>query len=340
MSPIGIDLGSYAVKAVQLSRTGGKWNLHAAASITLPVPNHPFDAQTVSHVQDVLHRQGFAGQDVVIAAPASQLEIDVLEVPPRSSGAPIDQIVRSELARAAKLETEPFELDSWDLPAPSRGGAAGTSVMAVALRHTHADALLDPFEQFGFSVLAIDTRAWALARASTTYAAPDGITALVDIGWSSALVVLLDEAGVVIYQRDLRESGLSILLRAIQEAFHLADDEAEFVLRNGGAGADEAQAKQVSALVGRYFDAMGNEIQPAFDYAMHRYADKPIKRLLLAGGGSGIAGVCDLLAKRFSLDATVLSPSRIVECPPNLAQKCADGTLTTALGLAWHGRKK
>jgi type IV pilus assembly protein PilM len=341
-SPIGIDLGGYAIKAVQLERAGRTWRVRAAVSAALPVPNHPLDAHTVRFLRDVLYRHGFSSERIVLAAPTQQLEMDVLEVPPRSSGAPIEQIARLELARTAKLEGNAFELDCWDLPAPARAATAG-AVMAVALRHEHADALLEPFEADGFDVIALDTKAWAMARAAVPLEAPDGISAVLDIGWNTALMVLVQD-GVVVYQRVLTESGVGIVLRAVRDEFHLADDEAEYVLRNVGAGgasagAEFAQAARVADLLVRYVDSMLTEIQPAFDYASHRYAEKPLKSLHLCGGGASIAGLCELLGRRLSLPASILCPAKVVECPSALVQLCSDGVLTTALGLAWHGAK-
>src|SRR5262245_41350251 len=100
-TPIGIDLGGYSMKAVQLDRSRGGWRVHAAVILALPAPNHPLDANTVRMLRDTLHRQGFASDRVVLAAPAAQLEVDVLEIPPRTSGAPVEQIARLELARSA-----------------------------------------------------------------------------------------------------------------------------------------------------------------------------------------------------------------------------------------------
>jgi type IV pilus assembly protein PilM len=343
-SPIGIDYGGYAIKAVQLERARGSWRIHAALSLPLPVPNHPLDAHMVRFLRDSLHRQGFTGERVVLAAPTRQLEVDVLELPPASSGAPIHQIARMELARSAKIESDRFELGWWDLPAPARAGAA-SAVMAVALRHEHADAILDPFCTEGFHVVAMDTRPWAMARAASPVAAPDGITAVLDIGWSGALMVLI-HGGVVVYQRTMNEIGLGILARTLRDELKLADDEAEFILRSIGAATGDksqptefSQAARVTELVGRFMDGMLAEIQPAFDYAAHRYAEKPLKNLLLCGGGAGIAGVCDLLSARLSLPASVLAPAKIFSCPPELTQVCGDGAMTVALGLALHGAK-
>src|SRR5438552_4094061 len=130
---IGLDMGSRSMKAAQVSRRGTQLRVEAAAVIPYPGPEATFDELAMRRLRDVLHRQGFHGHNLVVAAPADKLHVELLDLPPRHSGAPIDQIARAEMMRMAKLEPNAFEMATWDLPAPPRGGT-GTAVMAVAAR--------------------------------------------------------------------------------------------------------------------------------------------------------------------------------------------------------------
>jgi Tfp pilus assembly PilM family ATPase len=342
-SPIGVEIGTRSIQALQLARGRRKWRLHASVSVPLPVPNYPVDAQIARHLSDVLYRHGFVGQDIVLAAPVNQLESDVLELPPRSSGAPVEQIARIEMARSAKLEDEPFELECWDLPTPIRG-AAGASVMAVALRHAHAQALLDPFDAAGLNVIAIDARCCALARASMSYQQADAMLAVLDIDWDFGQIALIAQDAVV-YQRKITESQLSMVCRSIADEFQLCDEELEYVLAHVGAGssnaepeiANLAQSRRIQQMISRYIDTMMNEAETAFQYAVHRYAQTPVRTLLLAGPGAAIAGACQMIASRTGVETCLLNPAGVVECPQELQARCADASLTVALGLAMNG---
>jgi Tfp pilus assembly PilM family ATPase len=342
-SPIGVEIGTRSIQALQLARARGKWRLHAGVSVPLPVPNYPVDPQIARHLSDVLYRHGFCGQDIVLAAPVNQLESDVLELPPRSSGAPVEQIARIEMARSAKLEDEPFELECWDLPTPARG-AAGASVMAVALRHTHAQALLDPFDAAGLNVVAIDARCCALARAGMGYERPDAMLAILDIDWDFGQIALIAQ-GTVVYQRKITESQLSMVCRSIADEFQLSDDELEYVLTHVGAGADNAepelanlaQSRRIQQMIARYIDTMMNEAETAFQYAVHRYAQTPVRTLLLAGAGAAIAGASQMIASRTGVETSLLSPAGVVECPQDLPRRHSDASMTVALGLAMNG---
>lgn len=346
-SPIGIDLGSRMIKLAQLRRTRAGWRLHAAVIVPQPVPNHPVEAQTARYLQGILHRHGFRGLNAVLAVPNHQLEVDVLELPPRSSGAPVEQIARLELARTAKLEDEQFELKCWDLPTSSRAGDNTATVMAVALRHSHADTLIEPFEAEGLHIRAIDARCCSLARAARAAHDAQAITAILDIGWNSSLLVLVRD-GVVVYQRLLTDSGFHVAFNTISEEFRLGPEETDFVLQQMGVGSDtpdERSARpglgsagpRVRQIISWFLESLVDQIDAVFDYSAHRYADTPVKTLLLVGGGSTINQICPFMTARLDLQSKVLSPAQIIECPPDLLKRCSDGMLTHAIGLAWHG---
>src|SRR5688572_30026381 len=93
-TPIGLDIGSCSIKAVQLQRVREDWRVAAVTSLPRPQINAPLDRIAVRRIADVLYRQGFHGQSVVLAAPSDKLAADILELPPRTSGVPLEQIAR------------------------------------------------------------------------------------------------------------------------------------------------------------------------------------------------------------------------------------------------------
>lgn len=337
-TPIGLDAGSRCVKAVQLERAGGRWRLRAA--VVLPCAADP--SQTADQLRQALYRHGFVGQDLVLAVPSAMLDLDVLELPPRSSGAPIEKLAEMELCRSARLEGERYEFGCWDLPAPPRASAS-SSVMAVALRHSRAAQLLDPLEHEGLAVTALEVQSWAVARACQFTDCAAGMTAVLDLGYSSAVMTLLRQ-GVVVYQRVLGEASLGMIQSAVSAEFQLGPEETDYLLNHVGlaesSSADLAQfmqAQRVARVLAKHVDQLVDEIQAAFQYASHRYPDTPLNHLFLVGGGSTIAGLPSFLSARLNVQARVLTPDELVDCPAHLAGLCRDGLLTPAIGLVLRG---
>ncbi|MCX5662014.1 MAG: pilus assembly protein PilM [Planctomycetota bacterium] len=354
-SPIGVDLGRRTVKAVQLVRAGDRWRVAAAAVYPRAAqdgPGGPAEEREIDRLCSVLERQGFVGRSIILAAPADQLAVEMLDLPPRSSGAPIDQIARAELARVTKLDPASFEMATWDLPAPARAGA-GANLLAVALGREQAEACLDRYEARGLMVEALDTQAWAMARAcalratkSKAGSAVKGstLTAAFDIGWSGALLVLLRDVGVI-YQRSLAEGGIGELVADISKETGLSLDAVEQLLAEKSAPGKETPAKENSGLldapdvkkiVNRYFEAAGAELEASLSYASHRYPESPLDRVLAMGSGAGIAGLCEQFAARLSLPVEPIRPTDLVDCPKAFAKQGGDALATLALGLALY----
>jgi Tfp pilus assembly PilM family ATPase len=338
ISPIGVDVGTRHIHAAQLAIQPGKCRLVAGIS----VPRRSEGAVDLDEwwsLRDALDRQGFAGDEIVLHAPPEALRMEIVEVPPRSSGAPVDLLARGELARAAKLDGQAFECASWDLPDPARASAT-MSVLAAALCENDANALLDPCELAGLRVLAIDTRAWAMTRAFASRHQPGKITAITDLGWRDAALILV-AGDRPIYQRSLRDASGSLLHRAVAAECNLRPDETEFLLSSAGPltqspVGDLPQYMRTRRLIGRHVQALAAEMDAALSYATHRYPQWPIASVLLTGGGAAVPGMADKLTEH--LNGTEIVRTRdIVELSKWTNRDAETTLLATAIGLAQHG---
>jgi Tfp pilus assembly PilM family ATPase len=343
-TPIGLDLAGREFKAIQLARTSTGYRIEAAVVLAQP-ENTPLDAARAKWIADVLARQGFKGHRVILAAPVAKLEAEMLELPPRASGAPVEQIARGEMATVARL-TGGFEMACWDLPAPPRGGA-GTSMLSVAFRHADADMLLDPLESAGLDVRAIDARAWALARAIATDETDSAPRLVLDLEWDTGFVALVHRQKVL-YQRTLAEIGFGTLHRGVAEQFDLSGEVTEFLLTqhdelaaptrtaDPAAATSSLQKARIAGLVAQYASVITDELEQSFAFARHRYPDLAPRGLLISGAGARVIGLCEQLTNRLRTEVTPISPAMRLPCPDDLAETCLNPALATALGMALY----
>jgi len=372
--PIGVDIGSRLIKAVQVSHAGGRPQVTAAVAIPRLKGSGPLERDEVRRLGEVLFRQGFEGRSIVLAAPAESLLVGTLTLPPKQSGAPVDQIARMELARMHKQDPQGFELVHWELPSQSgssgAGGKAGaTSVMAAGCPHAEAAALLDMFESAGMDVAGLDVHWLALARAcAPLFAAPDRqavkgdpIIAVLDLGWRAARIIVL-RAGVVLFERLLAEGGLSKLCEQLKAQFQVEDDAAEYLLRDIGcapptpatadrrADPDRAEGgdrregpaiddafKEPRRLITAHFDSLKSELQVSLSYAVQQVRGESVSRLLLAGGGGSIPGLCARFAEALAIEVVMADAASLAHCPPGLERLGGSAVLAAALGLARYG---
>lgn len=362
--PIGLDVGDRWIKAVQLvgnriaavasvqreaapaapaapakpAASGGEQAAPPSSTVT------PLSDAEVDRLSHVLSRRGFRGRSVVLSVPSRVALTSLLELPPRGSGAPLEQIARTELAHVHRREAAQMEVALWDLPKPLRA-ADGSHVMAVGCTHADADALLTPIERC-FEPRALDTQGWALARAcAPLLVEPTDIVAAVDLGWSAATLVLLYRQTVV-YERSLSNVGLRGLCDVLRRTCSFNDDVIEYVLRDGGfRPADDVRRDDAQLLakarphLDAHFDALAQELRLSTSYAQHQYPQATVAQVALSGGGAGIPNLAEHLAGLIEAKVKRLAPSDVLTCSPSLAEEAGSPLLLLAAGLALHDGK-
>ena len=343
MTTVGIDVGHRQIKAAQLRRSQGRWQIQALAVIPRTSAQVSVDSQEAQRVRSVLSRQGFCGNDVVLAVPDDKLLTGVLDLPPRGSGAPIDQIVRMELSRMHKVPPESLEISYWHLPASERAKDSAP-VMAVGCTHDDANELLDTFENAGMNVRALDVRICAAARACSAVLAPKpAITAILDIGWSSTSLSMLS-LGAVTYERILPNAGLQSLSEQISGKFALDSQATDRVLKEvtvasdgKGEEADKAALEEVGKVVLRHLDHVVEGLRAPFAYITHQYSGAEVKRLLLIGGAA-YAGLSQHFSSALQVEAMAVTPADLAVSPTSILTESGNAALTVAIGLAKFGK--
>jgi Tfp pilus assembly PilM family ATPase len=339
LGPIGLDLGNRYVKAVQLRYArGGRVRVAAVASVERTNPGAAPTVEEVRRIADVLYRQGFSGTDVVLGVPLGKLLVGILELPPKTAGAPYEQMARLEFARHTKCDPGSFEMAYWELPQSSRGSKT-SNVMAVGCRVTDAEALLAPFDAVGLDVLSMDSGSVAAARACAPLLwTMDDVSAILDLGWRSASLVILHN-GTIIYDRPLAEAGLDPLYERLQKSLGVEREVVDvLVAEHGISGLKDVEGRspqaitQVGSAIAEHFDGMLKELELSFSYAVQQYAGD-IGRLLLIGGGAGIPGLAERWGAAMGVTVQAVGPADVVECGDSLLGRCGP-SFTTALGLA------
>lgn len=347
-SHIGLHIDSsyfHAVQGVHDRAAPGSFHVLSAARIRRSGPE--FSADQAQRLFSTLRRQGFTGRDVVTAVPQASLLTGVLDLPPRSSGAPLDQIARNELARAHRCEPDQIESAWWEIPQGFAAGreAEGTQVIAVACRHTDAETLVNTLDFAGARTIALDTVGAALARAARPSlrldAAEPPLSAVLDITHEAALALIL-RGDDIVYERHIREGGLTALLATLAERLSLDAEAAEVILSRVGLGpvpdelqelaTDPAALDDARQVITDHIDSLAEEVRASGSYAGRRYAAS-LAAALVTGTGANIPRWLDRLSRRLETPATAIDPASLYRWP---AGNTGDPGFMTATGLAMH----
>lgn len=331
--PIGLDVGSRCIKAAQVRRRAGGYELVGSLVIERSGGG---DGAEIARALGALARQGFEGRRCVCAIGKGALVSGVFELPPRSSGAPVDELAMVELCRSSALEEGSCEVSCWDLPGDRRGGEM-TGVLAVGCSHADANELIEEVGASGAIVEAVDVGACALARScGHLIVGGEAIGAIVDVGWSGVELVLM-HAGCVVYERTLDAPGFGEIVKEAGEVLGFGPrDTIESLLRPAKepdtTGAVDRRTGNVSVVLERFGEQIAKELALSFEYGGRRYGCSEVSGAVLAGGGSGCAGLESVLGDRLGVRVSVASFGEVVRGGEGL-----DGVHACALGLAMHG---
>ena len=342
-SAIGLDVGGRHANAAQLEKadTASGWRLAAVAHFPRTRVSGDLTSDDVHEVAEVLFRRGFSGHRVVIAVPNEKLLSGVLDVPARAANVPVEQIARMELARTCRCSPDSFEMGCWDLPAPARA-KRNAQVMAVGCAHQEANAFLDIFESAGLDVKALDVRACALARAAAPLMpAEKAVWAVLDLGWSSGMLVML-YGDAVVYTRTLSDSGVKSLHESLKKRCGLDSDVTDYLLSEANARdmadaalpSGESLPPEARGVLAAYLESLTHELKISLTYVSHEYSDTPINRLLLTGSSATMPGLAGHLSGELGLEARAVTAAELCECPPALLEAASSPALIAAIGLA------
>ncbi len=343
-SPIGIDLDGRRLRAVQLTGSPKGWQIQAATSVARSKPGSPVSPEEVEAFLRTLPKHGFVGTHVVIAMPGNKVMSSILDLPPRSSGAPVDRIARSELARMHQCDLRAIEVAMWELPAPARAGNT-TPTMVCACSYTDAEALLKLFDRCGHHVEAIDSRSQALARACMPmFSDPTAITAVVEIDCDWVNIVVLHES-LVAYERVLEGVGTEGLIETLVAKTRLDRPGAEEFLGEvvldptTAMSEGSARSRKPITRVEMHFDALADELMTPLAYLESQYPDAHVREVLLTGPGASIEGLADYVGARLEVSVRAVTPTHLADVPETFTDPI-DGASTVATGLAQYGPDK
>ncbi|NRA57355.1 MAG: hypothetical protein HRU13_04470 [Phycisphaerales bacterium] len=156
----GIDISPTTVTAAQIKIGKSGWSLLASARMSRSSEDSALEAHEARRLESLLFRRGFTSAACVINAPADALTSATMELPPATSGAPIDKLARAEYARRNQLEQGDFVLSYWGLP----NNGPANQVMAVGCLIEPTDACIDSLESAGLNVAGVDDPARAMGR--------------------------------------------------------------------------------------------------------------------------------------------------------------------------------
>jgi type IV pilus assembly protein PilM len=338
-SLVGLDIGSSAVKVVELKEMGkGRGYQLQNIGIEPLSPEAIVDGAimdaglVIEAIQKALGGRKVKAGDVAIALSGHSVIIKKISIPATSE---------EELAEVIPWEAEqyiPFDVEDVNLAYQVLKGGGSDGNMDVLLVAAKKDKIHDytsVVTQAGRNPVLVDVDVFALQNCfEMNYDADDSEgVALVNVGASTTNVAIVKGA-TSIFWRDISVGG-NHYNDALRKELNVTFEQAEALKR--GQSVDGVAPDKLPSILASVNDFIGGEIQKTIDFFKNTTPGEGITRMVLAGGSARVPHLRESLAERFGVPVEPLNPFNRVQIGKGISPETLDElspSVSIAVGLA------
>jgi type IV pilus assembly protein PilM len=338
---VGLDIGSSAVKAVELKAAGKGFRVVALASEPVP-PDSIVDGAIIdgAAVADAIRRlfenKAFKTKEVAASLSGNAVIVKKISLPVMTE-AELSESIYWEAEQYIPFDIQDVNIDYQILDPGTGPDSKGTmDVLLVAAKKEKIADYTGVIAQAGRVPVVVDVDAFALQNAyETNYGLDaDSVTVLLNAG-ASAININILSGGQSVFTRDISVGG-NAYTEAVQKELNLPFESAEQLKK--GEPVDGHTFEEARPILQAMTDNVLLEIQKTFDFFKASATSDRIDRVLLSGGASRVDGFQKALEDRF---ATIIEPfnpfQKVAFDPGKLGIANPDAVLpatAVAVGLA------
>jgi len=341
--PVGLDIGTSGVHAVQVSSGRGQPTVTNFGGVALPQ-----GAVREGEVTDIDAVAGAIRKlwvDAKISEKAVWLGVSNQRVVVRQIDLPYmeDAELRSAL-RFSVQEFIPIPVDDAELDYQrldeftTDDGARQVRILLVAAHKEMVTAHVQAAVRAGLRPVGVDLNSFAVIRAlAPAGSVTEGSEVLVDIGAGVTNIVVHDR-GIPRFVRILVLGGGDIT-EALATGLNLSYEDAEATKL--ATGIQDATVDPAARIVTDRANQFVDEVRGSLDYYLAQTGATQITRVVLSGGGSKLFGLADRVGAALRLPVALGRPLQSLPVkgsvygPEQLAE--VEPLLATAIGLAVGG---
>jgi type IV pilus assembly protein PilM len=297
VNPIGLDIGSSSIRAVEVRRAKDEHLLTNFGQVPLPpgtvqggVPQDP--GAVTSALKQLWAACKFDTRQVMVGVTNPQLvvrEMAVSNLPAKEMHKSLPFQVRDMLP----LAVERSLLDFYPLEEP--GDSPTVRGLLIAVPKEAVVATVDAVQKAGLHVVGVDLASFALLRAASRLDAQ--VEALVDIG-AEVTSVIVHADGEPLFVRTVPRGGTEIT-QSIAGRLGIEPAEAEALKCRYGLHGDERPDTATAAV--EAVRPLVNELRSSFTYLASGERQKQVTRIALCGGSALMPGLADHLQNQLKV---------------------------------------
>jgi type IV pilus assembly protein PilM len=335
----GIDIGYSSIKAVSISHKDNPPKLLSFGQIAAPQPGIVSDADldleaVANAIKALLNEVKPPSKDIVIALPESNIFTRVVYDLPFLTDDELAQAIRYAAEEFVPMPINDVNLNYQILfRSPQKGPKSRTVVFVVASPKSLVEKYLKVATLADIKPQAIETEMIATARALVSYNQFSPTTLIIQLGAIATDFAVVSE-GLILLTRSISTGGIA-LTRSIAQALNFELIQAEEYKKVYGLLQDQLEGKLFQILK-PIMDVILSEAKRVILSHETQNPQRPIKRVVLTGGGASMPGLVIYFANALGLEVQEADPWVAVNKEGDMKKKLTTPMpfYSVAVGLA------
>lgn len=344
-SVVGIDVGTSAIKIVQVKRSGGKIELETYGELALGSYAQEIAGKVVTlapeaiatAIKDILREANVTTTAAYLSIQSQATLVFLMELP-KVSDAELASIIPNEARKYIPVPITEVSLDWYVIPEKQTYNEASAEyqsntkieVVVVAVRNETLVQYREIAEKSGIASRGNEIEVFSAIR--SVFHREIAPVVLVDCGASTTKVSVVEYGVVRAYH--VINRGSAFISESLARTLNINFDKAEEMKKQVGMIDTLGQEKAADA-IRTNMQYIINEIQTVL-LQYERQSHKAVTKIILCGGGSALLGFKEKVSETFGLETITGDPFSKVEAPefmrPILIQ--AGPEFSVAMGLA------
>ncbi len=334
-----LDIGTNAVRLVQLSGSGSSWSLQNYAYVPVDIKVSGSDSRESAHklgeiITTAIGQSGVKTKDVVIGLPSNKTFTTVVDVP-ISSEADLKSAMKYQVDQYIPGNIDETKVD-WALLGPSLRAQNKQEVLITSVASAYSEQRLELVEQLGYNVIAMEPDPIAMIRALVP---PNNQSAilLIDMGeHSTDIAVVYNDTPRLIRSVP---TGFTTFIKATTQNLNVEEAQARQFMLRFGLAPDKLDG-QVYRAVETTLNIFVAEVEKSIKFFQTRYDNVAIQQVVVASFAATVPKLSDHLMSKVNIPVQAASPWQGVKMSQE-AQKTLTpvaNEFAVAVGLAKRGQ--
>lgn len=331
----GLDIGTNAVRVVELSGGGNSWNLEHYAYVPVDSKITSSDSAEAQRklgeaIITAVGQSGIKTRNVAIGLPSNKTFTTVVDVP-KGSDAELRATMKYQVEQYIPTAIDETKVD-WALLGPSLHAQDQQEVLITSVASAYSEHRLEFVEGLGFNVLAVEPDPIAMVRALVP-ANNQTALLLLDMGeHSTDIVVVYGDTPRLI--RTI-PTGLSTFIKAATQNLNVQEDQARQFILKFGLASDRLEGQVLHALEAS-LDNFTAELVKSIKFFQTRYPNAALSGQQLTGFAASVPLLDRYVASKTGLQASMASPWQNINVPQSMQAQLGPvaNEFSAAVGLA------